>query len=70
LEGLGIEKVVIFFDLLEYFTAIGYNLQPFGIVCGNLVYFSPFWYVWTKKNLEALLVAQIMVMVSIPDPRA
>jgi hypothetical protein len=26
--------------LLEYFTAFWYNLQPFGIVCGHLVYFS------------------------------
>jgi hypothetical protein len=33
------ENVVIFYDHLEYFTAIWYNLWPFGIVCGNLVYF-------------------------------
>jgi hypothetical protein len=25
---------------LEYITAIWYNLQPFGVVCGHLVYFS------------------------------
>jgi hypothetical protein len=55
LEGLGIETVVIFYGLLEYFTAILYNLQPFGTVCGHLVYFIPFWYVWTKKNLSTLL---------------
>jgi hypothetical protein len=38
MEGLGIENVVIFYDLLEYFTAIWYNLQPFGTVCGHIVY--------------------------------
>jgi hypothetical protein len=28
---------------------IWYNIWPFGIVCGHLVYIFPFWYVWTKK---------------------
>jgi hypothetical protein len=42
LEGLGIENVGIFYDHLEYFTAIWYNLWPFGVVCGHLVYFSQF----------------------------
>jgi hypothetical protein len=27
---------------LEHFTAIWYNLRPFGIVCGHLVYFQYF----------------------------
>jgi hypothetical protein len=27
------ENVVIFYDHLEHFTAIWYNLWPFGIVC-------------------------------------
>jgi hypothetical protein len=36
------ENVSIFYDHLEYFTAIWYNLWPFGIVCGHLVYFSSF----------------------------
>jgi hypothetical protein len=40
LEGIGIENVAIFYDLLEYCTTIWYNIQPFGIVCGHLVYFS------------------------------
>jgi phosphotransferase system glucose/maltose/N-acetylglucosamine-specific IIC component len=53
LEGLGFENVVIFYDHLEYFTAIWYNLWPFGIFCGYLVFFT-FWYVWTKKNLATL----------------
>jgi hypothetical protein len=37
--------------------AIWYNLWPFGIACGHFVYFFPFWYVWTKKNLATLLMA-------------
>jgi hypothetical protein len=40
LEGLGMENVVLFYDHLEYFTDIWYNLQSLGIVCGHLVYFS------------------------------
>jgi hypothetical protein len=28
---------------------IWYNIGPFGIVCGRLVHFFPFCYVWTKK---------------------
>jgi hypothetical protein len=36
------ENVVIFYDNLEYFPSIWYNLWPFGIVCGNLVYFFRF----------------------------
>jgi hypothetical protein len=42
LEGFGIENVVIFYDPLEYFSAIWYSLQPFDKVCGHLVYFSVF----------------------------
>jgi hypothetical protein len=38
------KNVCIFYDRLEYFTAIWYNLWPFGII-------FPFWYVWAKKNL-------------------
>jgi hypothetical protein len=34
------ENVVLFYHHLEYFTAIWYNVWPFGIVCGHLVYFS------------------------------
>jgi hypothetical protein len=37
------ENVLIFFNHLEYFTAIGNNLWPFGIVCGQLgIYFTVF----------------------------
>jgi hypothetical protein len=35
-------NVGIFYDHLEYFMAIWYNLWLFGIVCGNLLYFSRF----------------------------
>jgi hypothetical protein len=42
LEGLGMENVVIFYDHLEYFLVIWYNLWLFGIVCGHLVHFSHF----------------------------
>jgi hypothetical protein len=35
-------NVCIYYDHLEYFTAIGYNLWPLGINCGHLVYFSHF----------------------------
>jgi hypothetical protein len=48
-------NVGIFYDHLEYFMAIWYNLWLFGIVCGHLLYFSPFWNVWTKKNLATLV---------------
>jgi hypothetical protein len=50
LEGLGMENVVIFFDHLEYFTAIWYNLWPFVIVCGNLAYFNVLVYLDQEKS--------------------
>jgi hypothetical protein len=60
LEGLGIENVVIFHYLLEHFTTIWYNLQPFGVVCGHLVYFFHFgmfgprkiWQPWSSQLAE------------------
>jgi hypothetical protein len=55
LEGPGVKNVVIFYDHFENVSVIWYNLWPFGIVCGHLIYFFPFWYVETKKNLAALL---------------
>jgi hypothetical protein len=36
------KNVGIFYDHMEYFTAICYNVWPFGIVCCHLVYFSQF----------------------------
>jgi hypothetical protein len=54
------ENVGIFYDHLEYFTAIWYNLWLFGVSCGHLVYFFPFWYVLTGKNLATLLRVMIL----------
>jgi hypothetical protein len=49
-------NVGIFYDHLECFFAIWYNLLPFGIVCGHLLYvYFPIWYVWTETNLATLL---------------
>jgi hypothetical protein len=47
-------NVGTFSNHLEYFMSIRYNLWPFGIVCGHLLYFFPIWYVRTKKNLATL----------------
>jgi hypothetical protein len=44
----------VFFMTIWNFTVIWNNLWPFGIVCGHLYIFFPFWYVWTKKNLATL----------------
>jgi hypothetical protein len=35
-------NVGIFYDHLQHFMAIWYNLWPFGIVCGHLLYFPQF----------------------------
>jgi hypothetical protein len=43
------ENLGIFYNHLVYFTAIGNTLWPFGTFCGNLVYFSPFWYFGQRK---------------------
>jgi hypothetical protein len=49
LVGLAIENLGIFYEHLVYFTAILTILWPFGIFCGHLVNFSPFWYVVPRK---------------------
>jgi hypothetical protein len=43
------EDVGIFYKRLIHFTVFYYILWIFGIVCGNLVYFSPFWYFVPRK---------------------
>jgi hypothetical protein len=48
--GLAMENLGIFYDHLVYFTAIGNILLPFGIFCGNLVKFFPFWYFGQEKS--------------------
>jgi hypothetical protein len=40
------EDVGICYGHLVYFTANWYILRPFGIFCGNLVYFPQFWKIW------------------------
>jgi hypothetical protein len=30
--------LLYFYDYFEYFTAIWYNVWPFGIICGHLLY--------------------------------
>jgi hypothetical protein len=39
------------YDHLGNFTAAWYILWSSGTVCGHLIYFFTFLYVWTKKNL-------------------
>jgi hypothetical protein len=41
--------------LLVYFTVVWYNLCPFGIVCGHLVYFSRFSMFGPRKNMATLI---------------
>jgi hypothetical protein len=43
------ENLGIFYDHLGNFTAIGNILWPFGIFCGHLVHFSPFWCAVPRK---------------------
>jgi hypothetical protein len=43
-------NVGIFYDHLEYFMAIWYNLWPFGTVCGHLLYFSQFGMFGPRKS--------------------
>jgi hypothetical protein len=45
-----VENVGIFYNHLEYFTAIWYNLWPFGIVCAHFEYFSQFGMIGPKKS--------------------
>jgi hypothetical protein len=44
LEGIAKGGVSMFYEYLVYFTANWYILWTFGMFCGNLVYFPPFWY--------------------------
>jgi hypothetical protein len=58
LEGLVMENVVISGDPLEYFTAVRYNLWPFGLVCGNLVYFLHFGMLGPRKVWQPWAAAE------------
>jgi hypothetical protein len=46
------ENVGIFYDEWEYFSAIWYNLWPFGLVCDHLVYFPQFGMFGPRKILQ------------------
>jgi hypothetical protein len=43
------EDVGILYGHLVHFTVFCYILLTFGIVCGNLVCFPPFWYFVPRK---------------------
>jgi hypothetical protein len=43
------EDVCEFYRHFVHFTVFCYILLTFGIVRGNLVYFSPFWYFVPRK---------------------
>jgi hypothetical protein len=43
------EDVGIFSGHLVYVTAISHIVWTFGIICGNLVHFPPFWYIVPRK---------------------
>jgi hypothetical protein len=49
LKVLVMEEVGIFYGPLVNFNLFCYILWTFGIVCGNLVYFFPFWYFVPRK---------------------
>jgi hypothetical protein len=52
------KNVCIFYDHLEYFMAIWYNIWLIGIVCNHLVYFFHFgmfgprniWQPWSERE--------------------
>jgi hypothetical protein len=50
LDAFAMENVDIFYSPLVYFTAIWYILWPFGIIYGNLVYFSRFGMLYKEKS--------------------
>jgi hypothetical protein len=50
LEGLAMEDVGIFYGHLVHYTVFCYILRNFGIVCGNLVYFSGFGILYQEKS--------------------
>jgi hypothetical protein len=52
------EDVGILYEHLVYFTVFCYILCTFGTVCGNLVYFSPFWCFATRKIWQPCCVGK------------
>jgi hypothetical protein len=47
--NLGKFRRVLLWKILVYFMTIWSILRPLEIFCGNLVYFSPFWYFGPRK---------------------
>jgi hypothetical protein len=43
---------VLQWKILVYFTMIGNISWPFGIFCGHLVYYSPYWYFVSRKTWQ------------------
>jgi hypothetical protein len=60
--------LVYFYGHLEYFKAIWYNLWQFGIVCGYLVYFSPFWYFVPRKIWQPWVGVKVRRRSAHPNP--
>jgi hypothetical protein len=52
LEGLGMGNIATFYDHLEYFMAIWYNLWQFSMVCGHSVHISHFGTFGPRKILQ------------------
>jgi hypothetical protein len=57
-------NVGIFYDHLEHFMAIWYNLWPFGILCGHLLHISQFVMfgprkIWQPSTLGECLSPQV-----------
>jgi hypothetical protein len=49
----------IFFEHWVYLMAIGNILWTFGIFCGHLVYFAPFWYFVPRKICHPCYTRQV-----------
>jgi hypothetical protein len=66
LEGLGMENVGIFYDYLEYLTAIWYILWQFCTVCGHLVQFVVIWCsLWSFGTVCGHLVQFVVIWYSL-----
>jgi hypothetical protein len=55
------ENFGIFYDHLEYFTAIWYYLWPFSKACGNLEYFRRFGMFGPRKIWQPCLTTVFIV---------
>jgi hypothetical protein len=60
-EGHRMENICIFYNHLEYFTAIWNNLWPFGIVCSIMVCFSHFGRFGPRKIWQPFVAPLLMI---------